>query len=85
MRLALIADSFPPLRNSGAIQIMDLSREFLKKGHEITVIVPSAKISKYWLLENIDEVRVLRLRAPKIKDINYFQRTFAEFLMPFLC
>lgn len=43
MRLALIADSFPPLRNSGAIQIMDLSREFLKKGHEITVIVPRRK------------------------------------------
>lgn len=83
MQIALIADAFPPLRTSGAVQLRDLSREFLNQGHEITVILPSAEIDHPWLLEDMGGVRVLRLRAPKIKDVNYIQRTLAEFLMPF--
>ena len=83
MQIALIADAFPPLRTSGAVQLRDLSREFRKQGHEITVILPSAQIEHSWLLEDIENVRVLRLRAPKTKDVNYIRRTFAEFFMPF--
>jgi glycosyltransferase involved in cell wall biosynthesis len=83
MRVALIADAFPPLRTSGAVQLRDLSREFLNQGHEITVILPSAEIEYSWLLEDIEGVRVLRLRSPKTKDVNYIWRTFAEFFMPF--
>lgn len=83
MQIALIADAFPPLRTSGAVQLRDLSREFRNQGHEITVILPSAEIEHSWLLEDIENVRVLRLRAPKTKDVNYIRRTFAEFFMPF--
>jgi glycosyltransferase involved in cell wall biosynthesis len=83
MRLALIADAFPPLRTSGAVQLRDLSREFSNQGHEITVILPSSEIGYSWLLEDMEGVRVLRLRAPKTKDVNYIRRTFAEFFMPF--
>ena len=83
MRLVLIADAFPPLRTSGAVQLRDLSREFVNQGHEITVIIPSAELEYSWLLENMEGVRVLRLRAPKIKDVNYIRRTFGEFFMPF--
>ncbi len=32
MRIALIADVFPPLRSSGAVQLRDLSREFERQG-----------------------------------------------------
>lgn len=83
MRIALIADTFPPLRTSGAVQLRDLSREFLNQGHEITVILPSAEIEHSWLLEDMKGLRVLRLRAPKIKDVNYLRRIFGEFFMPF--
>jgi len=83
MQIVLIADAFPPLRTSGAVQLRDLSREFLNQGHEITVILPSAEIEHSWLLEDIEGVRVLRLRSPKTKDVNYIRRTFAEFFMPF--
>lgn len=83
MQIALIADAFPPLRTSGAVQLRDLSREFLNQGHEITVILPSAEIEHSWLLEDMEGVRVLRLRAPRTKDVNYIRRTFAEFFMPF--
>lgn len=84
MRIALIADSFPPLCNSGAVQLRDLSREFIRQGHKITVLLPSDSIENSWKLEDLDGIQVLRLKALKIKDINYIQRTIAEFLMPFL-
>jgi glycosyltransferase involved in cell wall biosynthesis len=83
MRIALIADTFPPLRTSGAVQLRDLSREFVRQGHALTVMLPTAGLSAPWLLEDFDGVQVLRLRAPKTKDIDYVRRTVGEFLMPF--
>jgi glycosyltransferase involved in cell wall biosynthesis len=83
MRIALIADTFPPLRTSGAVQLRDLSREFVRQGHTLTVMLPTAGLNTPWLLEDFDGVQVLRLRAPQTKDINYVSRTINEFLMPF--
>jgi hypothetical protein len=45
MRIALIADTFPPLRTSGAVQLRDLSREFVRQGHQLTVLLPSSEIA----------------------------------------
>ena len=42
MQIALIADTFPPLRTSGAVQLRDLSREFVRQGHALTVLLPAA-------------------------------------------
>jgi glycosyltransferase involved in cell wall biosynthesis len=83
MRVVLIADAFPPLRTSGAVQIRDLSLEFRNQGHDITVMLPSADIKKSWVLEDYAGVKVLRLRAPRIKGVNHIRRAFAELLMPF--
>jgi glycosyltransferase involved in cell wall biosynthesis len=83
MRIALIADTFPPLRTSGAVQLRDLSRELVRQGHELTVLLPSPEIKNRWLLEEVDGAKVLRLRAPRTKDLGYVRRTVGEFLMPF--
>lgn len=83
MRIALIADTFPPLRTSGAVQLRDLSREFARQGHELTVMLPAADLAMPWQMETIEGVQVLRLRAPRTKDIGYVRRTLGEFLMPF--
>jgi len=83
MRIALIADTFPPFRTSGAVQLRDLSRELVRQGHELTVLLPSAELKQAWSLETMDGVEVLRLAAPRIKDISYLRRTVGEFLMPF--
>jgi hypothetical protein len=83
VRIALIADTFPPLRTSGAVQLRDLSREFVRQGHALTVMLPTADLSSAYLLEDFDGVQVLRLRAPRTKDIDYVRRTINEFLMPF--
>lgn len=83
MRVVLIADTFPPLRNSGAVQLRDLSKEFARQGHSLTVALPSAEISMPWELEEADGYQILRLRAPETKDIGYVRRTIGEFFMPF--
>lgn len=82
MRIALIADTFPPLRTSGAVQLRDLSRELVRQGHHVTVLVPSSSTER-WTLEEIDGVRILRLRAPETKGLGYIRRTIGEALMPF--
>jgi glycosyltransferase involved in cell wall biosynthesis len=83
MRIALIADTFPPLRTSGAVQLRDLSREFIRQGHALTVLLPAPDQEASWSLEDFDGVRVLRLKAPRTKDIGYVRRTLGEFTMPF--
>lgn len=83
MRIALIADTFPPQRNSGAVQLRDLAREFARQGNALTVLLPSPDQNTSWALEEVDEVQVLRLKAPRTKDIGYIQRTLAELAMPF--
>ncbi|TLU82014.1 MAG: glycosyltransferase family 4 protein [Chlorobium sp.] len=84
MRLALIADAYPPMRSSGAVQLRDLSKEFLRQGFLTTVLVPSAELDVPWLLEEMNGVQVLRLKAPQTKDIGYVRRTACELLMPFM-
>lgn len=83
MRIALIADTFPPFRTSGAVQLRDLSREFARQGHALTVMLPSSDQRDPWRLEEIDGVQLLRLKAPRIKDVGYVRRTLAEMAMPF--
>lgn len=83
MRIALIADVFPPLRSSSAVQIRDLSHELVRQGHLLTVMIPAPDLSEPWRLEKLGGVEVLRLRAPRTKDMSYVRRTIGEFLMPF--
>lgn len=83
MRIAIIADTFPPLRSSGAVQLRDLSREFVRQGHSPTVLLPSVNQSVSWSLSEVDGAEVLRLKAPTTKDVGYVRRTLAELCMPF--
>jgi glycosyltransferase involved in cell wall biosynthesis len=83
MRLVLIADVFPPLRSSGAVQLRDLSREFIRQGHDVTVMVAAPELDEPWRLDTFHGVRVLRLRTPKTKDVSYVRRAFGELAMSF--
>lgn len=81
MRIALVADSYPPLRTSGAVQLRDLSQEFRRQGHDVTVLVPAPDLGTSWALEELEGVQVLRLSAMQTKDIGYVRRTLGELLL----
>jgi glycosyltransferase involved in cell wall biosynthesis len=83
VRIALIADAYPPLRTSGAVQMRDLAQEFALQGHEVTVVVPSTGRGKPWTVEIADGVQVLRLAALTTKDTGYIRRTIGETLLSF--
>ena len=83
MRIALIADAFPPMRTSGAVKLRDLSAEFVRQGHQPTVLIPALGLEDPWRIETREGVRIVRLKSPKTKDIGYVRRTIGEFLMPF--
>ena len=84
VRIALIADAYPPLRSSGAVQLRDLAQEFVLQGHELVVVVSSAGLDKPWAIEVTAGVQVLRIAALRTKDIGYVRRTFSEMLLPFI-
>ncbi|MDO8501394.1 MAG: glycosyltransferase family 4 protein [Gemmatimonadaceae bacterium] len=84
MRLLLIADTYVPVRISGALQMRDLARELLAQGHEPTVVTPASDVGAAWQLERLDGVEVLRVRAPRTKDVWLVQRAIAECLLPFI-
>lgn len=83
MRVAIIADTFPPLRTSGAVQLRDLSIEFARAGHETTMLVADPSITTRYAIEDFHGVTVARLKAPQTKDVNYARRMLAELVMPF--
>lgn len=72
------------MRSSAAVQLRDLSKEMVRQGHLPTVMIPSAELDQPWLLEEMNGVQVLRLKAPRTKDIGYVQRTLGELLLPFV-
>lgn len=84
MRIALIADSFPPMRTSAAVQLRDLANGFVQRGHKLTVILPGRSQVEPWIREYVQGVEVVRLRALQTKNVSYVRRTLAEFAMPHL-
>jgi glycosyltransferase involved in cell wall biosynthesis len=83
MNFVLIADAYPPMKTSGAVQIRDLVAELEKQGKTITVLLPDSSLNSHWELNEESGVRVLRLKAPKTKDVNYFRRFIGEYLLSF--
>jgi glycosyltransferase involved in cell wall biosynthesis len=83
MKIAIITDSFPPLKNSGAVQVMDLALEFIRQGNQVTVITPSSEIIVNFLIDSLENVQIIRLKSPKFRDVSYIRRVVGEFLMPF--
>lgn len=82
--IALIADAYPPMRSSAAIQLKDLASEFVEQGYEITIILPDSTIHRPWNIEYVESVRICRLKTLKTKDIPYFRRAINELLCPLL-
>ena len=82
MQFVLIADAFPPLRNSAAVQLRDFAREVVRQGHQLTVMLPAPGQTEPWKIEDFDGVTVLRLRAPRTRDLGYVRRTLGELSMP---
>ncbi|MBM3455499.1 MAG: glycosyltransferase family 4 protein [Bacteroidetes bacterium] len=83
MNLILIADTFPPSKNSAAIQLRDLAAEIVLQGHTLTVLLPDNNLKKPYQTEILFGARIIRLKSPNTKSSNNYKRAINEFLMPF--
>jgi glycosyltransferase involved in cell wall biosynthesis len=82
LRIVIVADVFPPLRSSGAIQLRDLTLEFVRQGYQPTIMIPAPELEEAWQIDVWEGVQVLRLKAAQTKDVGNVRRALAEFLMP---
>ena len=73
MNLLLVSIHYPPKRSSCAVQMKDLAEQFLLEGHKPVVIVPDDGLSSLSKVDEINGVKVYRLKSPKIIDIGYFR------------
>lgn len=76
MKLTLIVSSLE-------IHLLDLAVEFVRKGHELTVLVPSSEIQTAWLLEEYQGVKVLKLKIHRFNKFNNLHRLISELMMPY--
>ncbi len=83
MRIAIIADTFAPLRTSGAVQLGDLARALVHGGHQVTVLVPDPDASAPCRIEQWHGVTIARLRSGQSKGVSYARRFLAELSMPY--
>lgn len=83
MRIALVADAYPPSRTSAAVQMHDLAQELARQGHQPTVLVPASGLATRWEIARDGAVHVLRLKAPRTKDITRVRRAVAELVLPY--
>jgi glycosyltransferase involved in cell wall biosynthesis len=81
--IILVADSYPPLRTSAALQLRDLAVEFVRQGIAITVVIPDYGVQGSSDITELDGILVFRLKTPKHKNIGRIRRAAAEILMPF--
>lgn len=84
MRIALIAEHFPPLRSSCAVQMRDLALELHERGHSVVVLTPGHNLPAGWSSEDFQGVEVVRLKALETRDRSYAVRLLGELTMPFM-
>lgn len=84
MRIVLICDIFAPKKNSAAVQLGDLTTEFVNQGYEVTVLVASDQLDKPF--EKIQQglLTIVNLKTPKVTDVSYVRRTFGEWRTPYV-
>ena len=83
MHILLIADTFPPARNSAAVQLRDLAKEMVIQGHKLTVLIPSSDIPENFTETDEHGYKIIRLKTPRLKDQKFLIRALNELLMPF--
>jgi glycosyltransferase involved in cell wall biosynthesis len=84
MRILFVADSYPPLRNSAAVQVKDLTSEFISLNNQVTVLAPNPSLKEPLSVVESEGAKVIFIRVLQARDSSYFKRTVAEILMPLI-
>jgi O26-antigen biosynthesis N-acetyl-L-fucosamine transferase len=81
MHILILIDCYLPSCKSGPKHIRDLGIEFLRQGHEVTVLTSSDTIQPTLEVSTEDEVRVARVKTGKIKGAGKVFRAIQETIL----
>jgi len=85
MHILFLTDNFPPETNAPASRTFEHTREWVRKGHQITIITcvpnfPNGQIfsnyrNRFWQTEAIDGIRVVRVWSYITANEGFLRRT----------
>ena len=85
MRILFLSDNFPPEVNAPASRTFDHCREWVRQGHQVTVVTcapnfPQGKVyqgyrNRLWQKEEMDGIRVIRVWTYIVPNKGFFKRT----------
>lgn len=82
MKICLIVDDYMPNSIKVAAKMMhELACEFIKQGHEVTVIAPSPTLTHNKEISILDGVTVYRFKSGEIKNVGKVKRAINETLL----
>ena len=92
MRILIIADVYPPEVSSAANLIQELAHGLAAKGDEVVVATTHPKhyladkslANKFGEFMDEGGVKVIRVKTPPLKKINFIIRGISQLLLPFL-
>ncbi len=84
MKILLIIDDYlPDSIKVGAKMMHELACEFLRQGHDVTVITPSPKLIEKIKISTLDGITVCRFRSGEIKNVGKIKRAINESLLSY--
>ena len=83
MNIAILTAAYPPMKNSGAIQVRDLAQGLAVNDCVPIIIFPDATINNHIQIEKNFGVFEVRVKFPELRDQNKVSRTILEFIMPY--
>lgn len=82
MKVCIIVDDYMPYSKKITAKMMhELSLEFIRQDHEVTVITPDPTIEKKREISTYGDVTVCRFRSGKIKNVSKIKRLINEILL----
>ena len=90
--ILIVADVYPPEVSSAANLVQELAEGLKKRGHNIWVITTypryylpkGLKNRKFELFSDEAGIKVIRVKAPPLKKVNFIVRGISQLLLPFL-
>ena len=80
MKILLTAQDFS--RNSSRLTLYeDITNEFIKQGHSVTIINPDPSLSSPMIVEAYDNLKICRFKSGKIKNVNRAIRAINETML----
>lgn len=84
MKLALIIDDYlPNSTRVGAKMFHELAQEFIRRGHDVTVITPDICLQEDVSFSTFQGVKTWRFKSGPLKDVSKIQRAINETLLSY--